>query len=99
MDNLIAEGKSIIEDVNAVNYEETVDRANDWLQQIEIVISDKEVIDEIYEIAARVFKPKFINDNPFFSTPVLIKMEEKVAYFQEKVQDIIDVLQQQKLEF
>lgn len=96
MENLIAEGRSILEDVNAVNYEDTVDRANVWLQEIEKAISDKAVTDEIYEIAARVFKPKFINSNPFCASPVLNVLDEKIEFFKQKLDEIIDVLERKK---
>lgn len=95
MENLIAEGRSLAEEVNVVNYEETVDKANEWLQKLEGAISDKAVTDEIYQIAARVFKPKFINANPFLAAPIINLIEEKIVFFQQKVGDIIDILLQQ----
>lgn len=99
MENLIAEGKSIIEDVNEVTYEETVDRANNWLTELESYIADQKIIDEIYEVAARTLKPRFINHNPFVAPPMLNQLEEKVTFFQQKMGDIINILEQQNLTF
>ncbi|NLO63733.1 MAG: hypothetical protein GX095_00640 [Clostridiales bacterium] len=93
MENLITQGKEILEDVNAVNYEEMVDRANDWLKEIETELPDPSAVEEIYEIASRVFKPTLQNVNPFFAPPVVPTIEEKVDFFREKLEEILEVLQ------
>lgn len=92
MELLIAEGKSIIDEVNAINYEDTVDAANDWLSRVEQAV-DPAIMDKIYRIAARTLKPKFITNNPFVVLPVTIELDEKVEFFQKKLVEIVEILE------
>lgn len=95
MNTLIAEGKSIIDEVNAINYEDIVDAANDWLSRVEQAVTPT-IMDKIFKIAARTLKPKFNTNNPFVVLPVTIELDEKVEFFQKKLAEIIEILENLK---
>lgn len=89
MNELVEEGKSILEDTNAVTYEDMVDRANDWLKNIETALDDKAFVDEVYKIASETFKPDIDPYNALTVVPVLGVLEDKTEFFKEKVRKIL----------
>jgi hypothetical protein len=88
---ILAEGKSILENVDVFNYEEYVDRANDWLLSIEPVYG-KEISDEVFSIAQKQYKALFESSNKVTVVPVMEVLEAKVDFFKEKLRDILKIL-------
>lgn len=91
LNEIMEEGKNILEDVNVVTYEETVDRANEWLKTIEQEF-DSKLAGEVYAIAAKQYKTLFDSSNAITITPVMEVLEDKVAFFKEKIRDILEIL-------
>jgi len=90
-DEIIAEGNGILEDVNVITYEDTVDRANEWLMSVEREF-DPATVAEIYEIAGKQYKTLFDSSNAITVTPAMEVLEDKVDFFKEKVRDILEIL-------